>query len=231
MCAQIVPCYFCGEASQNDSTLKVPMFMIQKVQRVETAYKTSTVQYEKKIFTIPRCRACCRRHGLENALGTAIGAVGLLAVLGAVLLALSQGIGWGAGFLLLAVVILALAAALQERLLYGGKENLALKHRETWPQVQREYFRTLYLEITAQISAYYIEKHQITPAMILCQKVLARDRCNERAYRDLILCHLLQGQRQLAIREYQVCVQALKDDLGLPPSEEIQALYRQILAG
>ena len=137
MCAQIVPCYFCGEASHHDSTLKVPMFRIQKVQRVETAYKTSTVQYEKQIFTIPRCRACRRRHGLENVLGTVIGALGLLAVLGAVLLALSQGIGWGAGFLLLAVVILALAAALQERLLYGGKENLALKHRETWPQVHR----------------------------------------------------------------------------------------------
>lgn len=115
-------------------------------------------------------------------------------------------------------------------LLYSGdffEEELY----ETWPRAQREYYRSLYLEITAQISAYYIEKRQITPAMVLCQKVLARDRCNERAYRDLILCHLLQGQRQLAIREYQVCVQALKDDLGLPPSEEIQALYRQILAG
>ena len=135
MCAQKVSCYFCGEASHHDSTLQVPMFMIDKVQRVETAYKTSTVQYEKRVFTIPRCAACRRRHGIENALGTVIGTLGLLAVLGAVLLALSKGIGWGAGFLLLAVVILALAAALQERLLYGGKENLALKHRETWPQV------------------------------------------------------------------------------------------------
>lgn len=115
-------------------------------------------------------------------------------------------------------------------LLYSG-DFLEEELYETWLQPQREYFRSLYLEITAQISAYYIEKRQITPAMILCQKVLARDRCNERAYRDLILCHLLQGQRQLAIREYQVCVQALKDDLGLPPSEEIQGLYRQILAG
>ena len=115
-------------------------------------------------------------------------------------------------------------------LLYAG-DFMEEELYESWPQPQRQYFRSLYLEIAAQISAYYIQKRQTTPAMILCQKVLARDHCNERAYRDLMLCHMIQGQRQLSIREYQVCVQVLKDELGLPPSEEIQALYRQIIAG
>lgn len=114
--------------------------------------------------------------------------------------------------------------------LYGG-DFLEEDLYDDWPQSQREYLRTLYLEIAAKISAYYIQKRQVTPAMILCQKVLARDRCNEQAYRGLIQCYLIQDQRQLAIREYQVCVQVLKDELGLPPSEETRELYRRIAEG
>lgn len=102
---------------------------------------------------------------------------------------------------------------------------------EDWPRSQREYLRTLYLEIAAKISAYYITNRHTTPAMILCQKVLAKDHYNEQAYRGLIQCYLIQGQRQLAIREYQLCAQVLKDELGLPPSEETRELYRQIAAG
>jgi DNA-binding SARP family transcriptional activator len=74
-----------------------------------------------------------------------------------------------------------------------------------------------------------MQRREFTPAIGLCQKVLARDNCNEQAYRRLIQCFLEQGQRQLAMREYQTCLQTLKEELNLAPSAETRAMYRQIV--
>jgi DNA-binding SARP family transcriptional activator len=41
-------------------------------------------------------------------------------------------------------------------------------------------------------------------------------------------CYLAQGQRHLAIRQYQSCVEVLKQELDLTPSEETLALYQRI---
>jgi DNA-binding SARP family transcriptional activator len=42
-------------------------------------------------------------------------------------------------------------------------------------------------------------------------------------------CYLVQGQRHLAVRQYQACVQSLKDELDIGPSEETIVLYRRIV--
>jgi hypothetical protein len=44
-------------------------------------------------------------------------------------------------------------------------------------------------------------------------------------------CYLAQGQRHLARSQYQICVQALKTQLDLPPSPETQAIFREIARG
>jgi len=43
-------------------------------------------------------------------------------------------------------------------------------------------------------------------------------------------CYLGQGQRHLAVRQYQTCVEALREELDLTPAEETVALYRRITA-
>ncbi len=101
---------------------------------------------------------------------------------------------------------------------------------DDWPNTQRVYYRNMYLELLGQLSVYHFEQKQYYAAIILCQKTLAKDNCAEQAYRCLIECYLAQGQRQLAAREYLNCVQVLKKELNLPPSEETRALYQQILA-
>jgi DNA-binding SARP family transcriptional activator len=40
--------------------------------------------------------------------------------------------------------------------------------------------------------------------------------------------YLAQGQRQLALRQYQVCIQNMKEELGVEPSQPTRALYHQI---
>jgi DNA-binding SARP family transcriptional activator len=99
---------------------------------------------------------------------------------------------------------------------------------EDWPGSFRIYYHSMYLELLERLSHICIAQNQLTPAILLCKKILARDNCSEQAYRTLIRCYLAQGQRQLAIREYQGCVQALKKELNLDPSPETQALYEKI---
>jgi DNA-binding SARP family transcriptional activator len=99
---------------------------------------------------------------------------------------------------------------------------------EDWPRLQREHTRATYLDIVDRLSEHYVRQSEYTAATALCRKVLAQDNCYEEAHRRLIQCYLAQGQRHLAVRQYQSCVQALREELDLAPSEETAELYRRI---
>ena len=99
---------------------------------------------------------------------------------------------------------------------------------EDWPRTKRDYLRTTYLDLVNRLTSYYLEHGEYTPAITLCRKVLVQDNCREEAHHRLMQCYLAQGQRHLAVRQYQACVEALKEELGLTPSEETAALYHHI---
>jgi len=99
---------------------------------------------------------------------------------------------------------------------------------EDWPRTKRDYLRTTYLDLVDRLTAYYLEHGEYTPAIALCRKVLVQDNCREEAHQRLMQCYLAQGQRHLAVRQYQACAGALKEELGLTPSEETAALYRHV---
>jgi len=113
--------------------------------------------------------------------------------------------------------------------LYQG-DFLADDVYEDWPRAQRERLRTTYLELANQLSEYQLQQGAYAPASALCRKLLTFDNCFEEAHRRLMRIYLAQGQRHLAIRQYQTCVQALTEELDVPPSAETVALYEQITA-
>jgi DNA-binding SARP family transcriptional activator len=43
-------------------------------------------------------------------------------------------------------------------------------------------------------------------------------------------CYYRQGDRAAAIRQYQVCAEVLREELGLSPSAETEALYVEIIS-
>ena len=101
---------------------------------------------------------------------------------------------------------------------------------EDWPRSQREYLRSTYLDLAERLTAYYVKKGQFHATVTLCHKILERDHCHEESHRRLMQCYLALGQRHLAIRQYQTCVQLLKEELDLTPAEETRALYQHILS-
>jgi DNA-binding SARP family transcriptional activator len=102
---------------------------------------------------------------------------------------------------------------------------------EDWPTLQRRHIRTLYLQMADHLSEYYIRHGDLAAAIVLCRKILSVDSCYEEAHRKLMRCYLAQGQRHLAVRQYQACMQALGEELDLTPSEETAELYQRITAG
>ena len=60
--------------------------------------------------------------------------------------------------------------------------------------------------------------------------VLAAEPTNERAHRLLIELHARHGELVNAARQSEVCVRALDDAFGLPPSGETTRLYEQLVA-
>jgi DNA-binding SARP family transcriptional activator len=59
-------------------------------------------------------------------------------------------------------------------------------------------------------------------------QILQRDSCDEAAHRMLINAHLRLGNRSQALQQYQVCVDSLRDELGVRPSPETLKLAERL---
>ncbi|MBI1879612.1 MAG: hypothetical protein HYR94_15565, partial [Chloroflexi bacterium] len=118
-----------------------------------------------------------------------------------------------------------LAAAMAEysraEALYQG-DFLEEDLYEDWTSWPREHLRSIYLDLADRLSEYHLRQGELETAIALCQKMLGRDNCYEQAHRRLMECYHRQGQRHLAVRQYQLCVQMLKTELDMPLSAETQ---------
>lgn len=102
---------------------------------------------------------------------------------------------------------------------------------DEWTNSRREYLWQIYLYMVHHLSRHYLDHRDYASAISLAARVLSIDNCQEGAHQVLIRSYLAQGQRQLAIRQYQLCVQALKDELDAQPSVETRDLYQMVLQG
>jgi DNA-binding SARP family transcriptional activator len=113
--------------------------------------------------------------------------------------------------------------------LYQG-DLLAEDLYEDWIQPPRQILLHLYITVASYLTEYHLSHGEYAAAITLCQRILARDSCQEEAHRNLMQCYIHLGQRHLAVRQYQLCLRSLKDELNLAPAEETRQLYRQVIA-
>jgi DNA-binding SARP family transcriptional activator len=88
---------------------------------------------------------------------------------------------------------------------------------EEWPIIIRERLRIEYLEILDHLSRIYFDQGQYTVCISLCSRILERDNCREDAHCRLMRCYSRLGQPYLALRQYQICVDALRSELDVDP--------------
>lgn len=99
---------------------------------------------------------------------------------------------------------------------------------EDWTLVPREALKDIYLTLLDQLAAYYVRANEMERAIEKWKKIIAHDAGREDAYRRLMQCYAERGQRALAMRWYDACAQALREQLGVEPDAETQALYQRL---
>jgi len=114
--------------------------------------------------------------------------------------------------------------------LYQG-DYMAEERYEDWAEERRRTLQAAYLEALHQLARVYQERGEYPTAIMLSQRALAVDSCDEDAHRVLIGCYAAQGLRHLAVRQYQICVATLKSQFGLSPSDELEAFVRRVVEG
>ncbi len=99
---------------------------------------------------------------------------------------------------------------------------------DDWPMARRESLKDSYFFVLDRMSRFYLEQGRYDLSIQLSQKILAKDDCREDVHVRLMRCYSRQGQPHLALRQYQLCVEALARTLDIPPAPETVALYDQI---
>jgi DNA-binding SARP family transcriptional activator len=102
---------------------------------------------------------------------------------------------------------------------------------EDWVSAARERLLSLYLRAADRLAGALVDLARFDEALAVCQQVLARDPCWERAYRLMMVAYARQGNRPQALRVYQRCQQVLRDELDVAPSSATIAVYQQVAEG
>lgn len=99
-----------------------------------------------------------------------------------------------------------------------------------WALRERERLRTVYLKSLIYLLQYYGFHRAYETAISYGQQILDLDPLREEIHREIMRLYLGNGQRALAIRQYEICQATLDQELGIAPMEDTQALHRQIFA-
>ncbi|WP_448337115.1 BTAD domain-containing putative transcriptional regulator [Chloroflexus aurantiacus] len=99
---------------------------------------------------------------------------------------------------------------------------------EDWSVVERERLELLFIEAALGLGQIFFDEGQFHEAIKLGWRVLEYDKAQEEAYQLLIKAYHAIGERSTAIRLYQRCVTALREELGVEPLPETVALFELV---
>ncbi len=101
---------------------------------------------------------------------------------------------------------------------------------QDWCLYERERLKHMHLIMLDKLMGYYEAQHDWESSLAYGTIILRHDRARERTHRWLMRLHHLARDRTAALRQYERCVAALDEELGVRPSQRTQALYQQIRA-
>ncbi|MBX3015706.1 MAG: bacterial transcriptional activator domain-containing protein, partial [Caldilineaceae bacterium] len=112
------------------------------------------------------------------------------------------------------------------KLYYG--DYLPERRYEDWTSAERERLQLLALNTMTTLAELLLRSAPLE-SLRLTQRVLAIDPVWEDAYRVQMRAFSAQGNRPLALRTYQRCVEVLTEEFGVDPLPETTELYEQLL--
>lgn len=97
-----------------------------------------------------------------------------------------------------------------------------------WAASERERLGRAYELALEELAGLYLDINQMQQCLSICQRALQRNRYHETIYQLEMRAYAALGDRASIARRYQACKAALKEGLGISPSEETELIYREL---
>jgi DNA-binding SARP family transcriptional activator len=121
------------------------------------------------------------------------------------------------------------ASALRDAVeLYRG--DLLEGWYQDWCLYERERLQNLYITILEKLMDHCEAHREYETGLRYGERILRCDRAREGTQRRQMRLQYLAGDRTAALRQYQSCVEALEEELGVRPDKSTTLLYQQIRA-
>ncbi len=99
-----------------------------------------------------------------------------------------------------------------------------------WCLFERERLQNMYLAMLHKLMVYFEAHQQYELALSYGTRILQCDRAHERTHWRMMRLYYLAGDRTAALRQYERCVAALQEELGVGPARWTVELYEQVRA-
>ncbi len=99
---------------------------------------------------------------------------------------------------------------------------------EDWCLYERERLQNMCLSLLDRLMEYCEYHGQYKDALAYGDRILRLDVAHERTHRRMVRIYYKSGERTAALRQYERCVAALNDELGVEPARETVELYELI---
>jgi DNA-binding SARP family transcriptional activator len=113
--------------------------------------------------------------------------------------------------------------------LYAG--DLLPSCYDDWILPDRQGLRTRYIGGLEQLAALLEQTGDTSQAIEQMQRLLREEPLYEPGHRRLMRLLAANGQRTLALAQYEECARLLEEELGVEPEAETRRLYEEIRAG
>jgi DNA-binding SARP family transcriptional activator len=113
--------------------------------------------------------------------------------------------------------------------LYQG-DLLADEPFETWLLDRRERLRTLFHSVLRRLAEITEHRGNMEEAHFWLDKILELETADEKAHQAKMRLFLDQGERCLALSQYERCAEILRQELAVKPDLETEKLKQKIIA-
>jgi DNA-binding SARP family transcriptional activator len=98
-----------------------------------------------------------------------------------------------------------------------------------WYLPEQRRLKDLYGQALERVAEIHFQLGELPEALQFGQLGLSNDPCSEGIHRLLMRCYASRRQQQLVSRQYQACSTALREELGVPPSDETIRLLHELI--
>ena len=110
--------------------------------------------------------------------------------------------------------------------LYNGE--LLEGFYDEWALRERERLRSLFVNAQIHLLHHYSHHNSWERGLTCARNILNLDPLREEIHREIMRLYFRNGQRSLALRQYEECRETLMAELDVLPMEETQILHAQI---